>query len=408
MKRNGKKGGSTPKKKKGNRFVNQLVSILKWVLRSVMVMLTLLMCLLLLAAAYSDYIDPTWWVVPSFLGIAYLGVLVLALLWAIILLVTRRWHCLMVLGITALLVLGPTLRLFPLHPFGPKKVLTDKWEGKVIEQIDTIRVMSFNTCIMGQTHLSRIKEKIPVIDVIRDSEADIVCLQEYGFTLSKGGHTQEQLRGELKKQYAHYDYTPNDKRKALGIAIYSKYPIVKAQRVDTRKKGYFAAMYYQLDVNGRRVGLVNMHLKSNQIKIKDRLLYEEMMGHFEADSLNSIRQGMMHSLADAFRKRAVEAKMLHQFIAENHPSDMPLLICGDMNDTPISYCHHTLTLGGLQDTWAETGNGLGITYREHRFWFRIDHMFHNKYLRALHSRVRRDVTYSDHYPIEATFQLLPK
>lgn len=372
-----------------------------------MAVLTLALCLLLLCSAYSDRINPTLLVTPSFLGISFGVFLILALGWAIVLTITRRWYCLLALTVTLLLIAKPIYRYCPLHLFGGPEPLTLKEDGTPITRIDTIRVFSFNTNLMGQTHLSRIKEKIPVIDVIRESGADICCLQEYGFSLTPGSHTQTELRGRLKDIYPYYDYTPNDSRTALGIAIYSKYPIRKGTRIDKRKSGYFSAMYYQLEVDDRRIGVVNMHMRSNMIKPKDRVLADEMIDHFETDSLNRIRTGMMRSLANAYRTRSAEANMVREFLEENHPKDMPLLICGDMNDTPVSYCYHTLTRSGMSDTWQETGTGPGSTYRRHHFWFRIDHILHSAELRALDMRIRKDVLLSDHYPIEATFQLLP-
>lgn len=191
----------------------------------------------------------------------------------------------------------------------------------------------------------------------------------------------------------------------MGIALFTKYPIKKALRVDKRKNGYFSAMYYQVEACGQLVGLLNIHLHTNSIQPKDRVLYDEMIDHFEKDSLERIRTGMMRSLAKAFRSRADEAGLISRFLQENHPSEMPLLICGDMNDTPVSYCYHTLR-HGLKDTWQEVGRGPGITFREHHFWFRIDHIFHSGHFKALNAKVRKDILYSDHYPVQATLQLL--
>lgn len=392
----------------GSKLVQSFRNITKWTFRSVMATLTVGLCLLLIASAYSDIINPTLWVLPSFLGIAFEVLLGLAVIWTIVLLVTRRNRCILLMLATWLLIAVPALRLVPLHFWGPNEPLTETKDGEPITSIDTIRVFSFNTNIMGQTHLSRIKEKIPVIDLIRESGADICCLQEYGFCLTPGSHTQQELRNRLKDLYPYYDYTPNDRRTALGIAIYSKYPIVKGTRIDKRKKDYFSAMYYQLKVGERLIGVVNMHMRSNMIKPQDRELADEMIGHFETDSLPRIRSGMMRSLANAFRLRAAEACMMREFLRDNHPDDMPLLVCGDMNDTPVSFCYRAICQAGLKDTWQETGLGSGSTYRQHHFFFRIDHMLHSPHLRALHMRVLKEEKTSDHYPIEATFQLLPE
>lgn len=384
------------------------LSITKWTYWSVMMVLTIALCIILLISAFSDHLSPTVWVYPSFLGIAFGVTLTLALVWLLFLLILQRWRCAIILIVTLILIHEPITRICPLQIFGKPEpetnVITVDGETSDIP-VDSLRLFTYNTCAMGQTHLSQIKEKIPIIDVIRHSEADIVCLQEYAFTLSKGGHTESELRSRLSDLYPYYDFTPNTGKKAMGIAVYSKFPIKKISRIDKRKQGYFSAMYYQVEAYGKRFGLINVHLHTNSIQPKDRILYDEMINNFEKDSLDRIRTGMMRSLSKAFRSRAEEASLISRFLQENHPADMPLIICGDMNDTPISYCYHTLS-NGLKDAWQEAGRGPGISFREHHFWFRIDHVFHSDRFKALDAKVLKDVLYSDHYPMQVTLQML--
>ena len=385
-----------------------LVSITKWTYWSIMMALTVLLCIILILSAFSDTISPSTWVYPSFLGIAFGFTLALSLIWLIIVLILRRWKCVIFLLVTLCIIYEPITRICPLQIFGLPELETDELTADGVATttpVDSIRLFTYNTCAMGQTRLSKIKEKIHVIDAVRKSGADIVCLQEYAFTLSKDGHTEKELRSQLSDIYPYYDFTPNTGKKAMGIALYSKYPIKKATRIDKRKSGYFSAMYYQLEAYGQRIGLINMHLHTNSIQPKDRILYDEMIEHFEKDSLIRIRTGMMRSLSKAFRSRSEEANLISRFLQETHPSDMPLLICGDMNDTPVSYCYRTLR-HGLKDSWQEAGRGPGITFREHKFWFRIDHAFHSSHFKALDAAVRKDILYSDHYPLQVTLQLL--
>ena len=405
---NSKQVNKSKKAKAKAGIASLVLSITKWTYWSVMMTLTLALCLVLLISAFSDLLSPSLWVYPSFLGIAFGVTVVIAIIWLLILLLLRRWNCSIFLVITLLIISEPISRICPIQIFGlpepETNVITVDGQTSIIPA-DSIRIFTYNTCAMGQTRLSKIKEKIPVIDVVRESGADIVCLQEYAFTLSKDGHTEKELRSHLSDLYPYYDFTPNTGKKAMGIALFTKYPIKKALRVDKRKNGYFSAMYYQVEAYGQLVGLLNIHLHTNSIQPKDRVLYDEMIDHFEKDSLERIRTGMMRSLAKAFRSRADEAGLISRFLQENHPSEMPLLICGDMNDTPVSYCYHTLR-HGLKDTWQEVGRGPGITFREHHFWFRIDHIFHSGHFKALNAKVRKDILYSDHYPVQATLQLL--
>jgi endonuclease/exonuclease/phosphatase family metal-dependent hydrolase len=54
---------------------------------------------------------------------------------------------------------------------------------------------------------------------------------------------------------------------------------------------------------------------------------------------------------------------------------------------------------GLKDAFVESGNGLGISYNQHRMFFRIDHILLSKNLKAYNCTVDNSIDASDHYPI---------
>ena len=62
-----------------------------------------------------------------------------------------------------------------------------------------------------------------------------------------------------------------------------------------------------------------------------------------------------------------------------------LLVCGDFNDSPISYAHHTIGKG-LTDAYREAGWGPGFSYNRNFLYFRIDHLFVNKGFKVLKCR----------------------
>ena len=74
-----------------------------------------------------------------------------------------------------------------------------------------------------------------------------------------------------------------------------------------------------------------------------------------------------------------------------------MIVCGDFNDTPISYCYKTIR-GNMKDAFKESGLGFGISYHENKFLFRIDHIFYNNKIESYRAKVHK-VTYSDHYPV---------
>ena len=80
-----------------------------------------------------------------------------------------------------------------------------------------------------------------------------------------------------------------------------------------------------------------------------------------------------------------------------------VLVCGDFNDTPISYAHRTIQ-GPLKDAYAASGRGVGVTYNENFFWFRIDNILHSANMKPINCTVDK-VRYSDHYPLWCYLQL---
>ena len=373
--------------------------LLRLIFHSVLSAATLFILIIYILSAFSDHVDPRQFHYISYLGIGYHLALIASLIWVVAMLALRRWKLSLVMVVALLISHEQISRYFPMNLFEP--------EIEVKGKSDTLRVMTYNTCISGQAHLSRIKENIPVLDVIRESKADIVCLQEYAFSLSKKGHTQEEMRKSLAKNYPYYDFMPNSGSRALGIALFSKYPIKKKKRIDEAGKGYVSSMYYELDVNGRQIALVNNHLHSNNIAVKDRELYDEMIEKLEADSakIERFRTGILRSLGKAYISRARQSNLIRSFIdEETKGKDMTLLVCGDLNDTPISYCYRTMR-GNLSDTWQDAGFGAGTTFNKYHLWFRIDHIFHSSDLQPLDIKVMKDVECSDHYPVIATFVL---
>ncbi|MBQ0057018.1 MAG: endonuclease/exonuclease/phosphatase family protein [Bacteroidales bacterium] len=389
------------------RAANFFFEALKWVLRTFTRAITVLTAFVLLASAFSDLISPTVWILAAYLGLAFPIILILAVIWTVLMMVTRRWRpaVLMLLAITCCYT--RLWRYMPLHAFDPSPVTSIKVNDSVSQaiEVDTFRVLTFNTRATGDAHVRDIKEHIPLMDLVRQSDADVVCLQEYHYSLTTG-YTEQKLRDMVKDVYPYYHHLLNSGRKDMGITIFSKWPIRKKEKIDKAAKNYCWATYYELDVRGRCIGLVNCHLHSNTISKADRKLYRQQIEHFEKDSLMRMEDGLRH-IGPAFRRRATQTGIINRFLADRKDAgNMPMIICGDMNDTPTSYTYRSMR-GTMSDSWTEAGFGPGISFRDAPFWFRIDHVFHSSHFRTLDARVMREIEYSDHYPVMVTLQLLP-
>lgn len=378
---------------------------------TILTCVTLLAALILLASAYSDLISPTVWIVAAYLGLFFPVFLVADIMGLIFLLATKHWKLSFIL-MGAFLICGPTIwRYCPLNIFD-REPITNVMEENGVEKmcpIDTFRVMTFNTRALGDAKVWRDNAEVPIIDMVRDCGADVVCLQEYTYSKEKkSGYQEEDLRRMLKKQYPYYHLLQNSNDSHMGVVVFSKWPLRVSEKIDKQAKNYCWASYHELDVRGRRIALVNCHLQNQAISKENRSLIKSQLKHLQKDSLMKIDNGL-RELIPSFRNRTVQTATINKYLQarrKNWHEPMPLLICGDMNDTPTSFAYRSMR-GDLDDSWQEAGFGPGISYREAPFWFRIDHIFHSKHFRVLDVKVLRDMKYSDHYPVMATFQLLP-
>jgi len=99
-------------------------------------------------------------------------------------------------------------------------------------------------------------------------------------------------------------------------------------------------------------------------------------------------------LKTAYIKRAEQVDSISAHI-NNCPH--PVIVCGDFNDTPVSYAYRKLTRG-LKDAFITTGKGLGNTYLGIFPSFRIDYILHSlDFVPLIFEKV--NVELSDHYPI---------
>jgi len=73
------------------------------------------------------------------------------------------------------------------------------------------------------------------------------------------------------------------------------------------------------------------------------------------------------------------------------------IVCGDFNDTPMSYVYRTMSRG-LDDSFSVCGRGYSSTFRGFYNMLRIDYVLNSKGLEPLSYEVV-DVDYSDHRPV---------
>ena len=223
------------------------------------------------------------------------------------------------------------------------------------------------------------------IEYISKSNADIIFLQE----CTSGGKKYSDLSKRMKD-------SGYDVRASGPLRIYSKYPFVgKTIYSDTEKSGNgtFACM---VDIKGDTVVLINNHLKSNAITEEEKDNYSEALGFHDKDKVKASGKVLLSRLSLATAKRAEQTDSLCNLIRKYEGYEM--IVCGDMNDTPISYTYQQIA-NLLNNAYEESGTGLGISFNRKGFPVRIDHIFTSKGLKSARTFVNAKISSSDHRPI---------
>lgn len=355
---------------------------LKLLIKTIVVAANIVVVVMLFASAYSDHVSPNTVLFFSYLGLAFPVLCVLNLCFVLYWLFVREWRLLLVAVCAFVACLGPLMAYFPCH------------SRESVPQGKAIKVLTYN--VMGFAYKDHTK-KSPneIIDYIARSGADIVCLQEYAVGKRKEFLTQRKV-SEALSMYPYRSVIPLRPTGSLsaGIAVFSKYPITASRRIKYESK-FNASSVHEIDVNGKKLTLVNNHLESFKLTMEDRSRYAAFFKNISTDTFDGIKGSIEQKLGPAFKIRARQAEVVAKEIAAAKGDYV--LVCGDFNDTPISYAHRTVQ-GDLIDAFAESGWGMGVTYNQNMFRFRIDNILHSRNMKSVNCTVDK-VCYSDHYPL---------
>ena len=246
----------------------------------------------------------------------------------------------------------------------------------------TLKVMTYNVFAMRDKKDGSGKSINPILNYIKKSDADIVCLQEVPTWNSS-------IMTNLKDMY------PYVRIHERGIACLSKKPILSMDeiKIRTEKNG---SIIFRIKDGKDTIPVIVNHLESNKLDDHDKEIYKGMIKHPDKERVKSGSKHLIHKLADAVAIRAPQADLVAKTIKDI--DNERIIVCGDFNDTPISYTRRVIA-EGLQDAFAEAGNGPGISYNRTFLFFRIDHMLVGKAYRVAHCEVDRSIDASDHYPL---------
>ncbi|MBP3228751.1 MAG: endonuclease/exonuclease/phosphatase family protein [Bacteroidaceae bacterium] len=259
-----------------------------------------------------------------------------------------------------------------------------------------LTVLSYNTQNYAY-HLHDDSAKVALTRYIADSGADIVCLQE---AVRHDAYYRRTYLPILAERYAYSDSLEAEGSSFLNI--YSRLPIVGRELVADGRGN--KCMAFTLLDGADTLYVVNCHLRSMGLSLEEKAGFAGLV--HDADTLTTGQKRresalLFTKIAAASVERAAQADRLCQYLERRR--GQRVILCGDFNDTPISYAHNRVA-SYLTDAYATTATGFGRSFNANSMLVRIDHMFCSEHYRPHACRVDQSVLYSDHYPIRCAFE----
>ena len=355
----------------------------RFILRWLSYILTAATTLLYICSAFSPHIPPKLFSPAALLGLffplAFMGQLLAWSYW----LVRRRWRILIGLSLIFAFSWESIYSYMPLHR-GLSRQL-EEYQGP------RLKVLSYNVCGFGFEHHGAQRPN-KVLLYLKSSEADLICLQEASLAQDKDwGVTMGQVKAYLGKQYPYISLVPAQEG-GSGLMLLSRYPIKEAERISIPSRTNGAA-HFKINIGGQETHVINVHLESFRLS---NALGQEYMSLVAKGKAFEFQDALRSKFTPIFRHHERQANIVKRY-ADSLQTER-LIICGDFNDTPVSYAHEKLERG-MTDAFIKAGNGLGYSFVSRTFLVRIDHILLGKAFTPYYTKVDAGVKGSDHYPI---------
>lgn len=257
-------------------------------------------------------------------------------------------------------------------------------------------VLSYNVQVFNvYEHLNKnFESSKKIIRWANENSADVKCFQEfYNQKTSKIFNTLEKI--SQKNPFYHLEHIfTNSEGGTFSLAIFSRFPIVGKGHVEMREKSFNGAIYADIRIGKDTIRVYNAHLQSMNIN-ENRLIAAQNLDKNLVDIAKRLKVGFV-----------ARAKQIEMLVAHIGKSPHKVILCGDLNDVPYSYTYFSLKKH-LENAYENAARGFGFSYNGKLFFLRIDNQFYSKGLTVHNYETLQDVSFSDHFPIQASYSFTP-
>ncbi len=336
---------------------------------------------LLLLVYLSVYVPPDSFWPAAFLGLTYPYLLLINLLFAVFYALRKSPKILLSL----LVILIGYQHLF--NYFQPFPRLGHK-NGD-------IKMLSFNVNYFVKDISKKQPSQSRIIEYLQSVDADIICLQETRL-FKTGKLSPDGIRNALPG-IKHYQLAHSISY--AGPLTLSKYPIFRLGEIRFEHSANMVLFSDIVLKPNDTIRVYNCHFQSYQISPDDYSLTDPGKSGTNEQQLHEAKL-ISKKMIIAFSIRARQARTVAAHIRK---CPYPVIVCGDFNDTPLSYTYHILG-AQLKDAFTEAGFGFSHTYNGILPSFRIDYILFSQRFKSVSYECDR-IDLSDHFPVRAVLKL---
>lgn len=257
-----------------------------------------------------------------------------------------------------------------------------------------LKVLSYNVRIFNNYAHLKNEEYISSKKMIGwsvENDADIKCFQEYFRNEDSDIFNVHMRLTDAGLENSHCKIVLKDRAGAeFGIAIYSRFPIIKTGEIRSAEDEFLNSIFADVVKGEDTIRIYNTHLESMAID-EENVVNTDRLANSYIDTGYRLRAGFIS------RSRQIKGLL-------DHINDCPhkMIVCGDLNELPYSYPYFSLR-NLLSNAFEKAGNGFGFTYNGKLFFLRIDNQFCSKSMNIHSFMTHRNIDYSDHFPLTATY-----
>jgi endonuclease/exonuclease/phosphatase family metal-dependent hydrolase len=267
--------------------------------------------------------------------------------------------------------------------------------------VKSIKLISFNVRIFNQYNwVKGISVRDSILNFVNKEHPDVVFFQDFYTNDYKPVQSREYIKAKLEElPYSHLNYTYHTSNYSnFGVATYSKYPIIKKGCINF-EKSYNSCIYSDIVINDDTIRFYNVHFESIRFRKTKYTFTDSLSFSFNSKQIDEVKD-ISGRLKRAFIKRAEQVDQVSRHI---NNSPYSVVVCGDFNDTPVSYTYQQVR-GNLNDAFMGSGKGIGKTYRGSFPSFRIDYIFHSRKFESFNYQTGH-IKLSDHYPVSCELEI---